>query len=125
MLKVDTLTKTFGQKNAVDNVSFTVDRSSMIGVIGRSGAGKSTFLRMMNGLASASSGSIHFEGEDVTALKGADLRVWQSRCAMIFQQFNLLPFLSAKQNILLAHRCPTIYRIMAVRGWRNILGDCS
>jgi phosphonate transport system ATP-binding protein len=100
MLTVESLTKTFGQKNAVDNVSFHVDRSAMIGIIGRSGAGKSTFLRMMNGLNNVTSGAIRFEGNEVTALKGADLRAWQSRCAMIFQQFNLVPRMDVVSNVL-------------------------
>jgi phosphonate transport system ATP-binding protein len=50
----------------------------MVGVIGRSGAGKSTLLRMMNRLTDATSGSIHFEGREITALKGRAMREWQS-----------------------------------------------
>ena len=50
MLEVRSVTRMFGQKAAVDNVSFTIDRPAFVGIIGRSGAGKSTFLRMMNRL---------------------------------------------------------------------------
>ena len=56
MLVVDQLTKRCGANTAVDNASFTVDRPKMIGIIGRSGAGKSTFLRMMNRLTDATEG---------------------------------------------------------------------
>ncbi|MEN9060126.1 phosphonate ABC transporter ATP-binding protein [Ponticoccus litoralis] len=100
MLQVQTLTKTFGERTAVDRASFSVDQPRMIGVIGRSGAGKSTLLRMLNRLSDASSGTILFNGRDITALKGAERRKWQSRCAMIFQQFNLVPRMDVVSNVL-------------------------
>ncbi len=100
MLEICELTKAFGDKTAVDRATFNVDRPAMIGVIGRSGAGKSTLLRMMNRLSDASSGSITFKGEVVTDLNGARRRHWQSRCAMIFQQFNLVPRMDVVSNVL-------------------------
>lgn len=100
MLEVQSLTKMFGEKAAVDAASFTVDRPMMIGIIGRSGAGKSTLLRMLNRLSDATTGAIRFEGRDITLLKGADRREWQSRCAMIFQQFNLVPRMDVVSNVL-------------------------
>jgi phosphonate transport system ATP-binding protein len=72
----------------------------MIGIIGRSGAGKSALLRMINRLRDATSGTITFEGEDITAMRGAARRDWQSRCAMIFQQFNLVPRMDVLSNVL-------------------------
>ncbi len=100
MLNVRHVTRLFGQKAAVDNVSFDVDRSMMIGIIGRSGAGKSTFLRMLNRLTDATSGEILFEGRDVLSLRGKDKRAWQSDCAMVFQQFNLVPRMDVVSNVL-------------------------
>ncbi|MDV4167465.1 phosphonate ABC transporter ATP-binding protein [Rhodovulum sp. FJ3] len=100
MLNVRKVTRLFGQKAAVDNVSFDVDRSMMIGIIGRSGAGKSTFLRMLNRLTDATSGEILFEGRDVLSLRGKDKRAWQSDCAMVFQQFNLVPRMDVISNVL-------------------------
>ncbi|WP_417280608.1 phosphonate ABC transporter ATP-binding protein [Celeribacter sp.] len=100
MLDVKHLTKRFGENTAVDNVSFTIDRSMMIGIIGRSGAGKSTFLRMMNRLTDASEGELNFEGRNVLSLTGKDKRDWQSDCAMIFQQFNLVPRMDVVSNVL-------------------------
>ncbi|MGB0958972.1 MAG: phosphonate ABC transporter ATP-binding protein [Halocynthiibacter sp.] len=100
MLKIDALTKRFGQKIAVDNVNITVNRPAMIGIIGRSGAGKSTILRIMNRMDNATSGSIMYGDTDVTGAKGAAQRAWQSRCAMIFQQFNLVPRLDVVSNVL-------------------------
>jgi phosphonate transport system ATP-binding protein len=100
MLDVDRLTKKFGEKTAVDAARFSVDRPAMIGIIGKSGAGKSTLLRMLNGLAPQTSGRVVFEGREVTSLKGAALRAWQSECAMIFQQFNLVPRMDVVSNVL-------------------------
>lgn len=100
MLKIDNLTKVFGQNTAVDAACVQVSKPSMIGIIGRSGAGKSTLLRMINRLTEASSGQITFEGRDISALRGADKRAWQSNCAMIFQQFNLVLRMDVVSNVL-------------------------
>lgn len=100
MLQIDKLTKRFGDKIAVDAANIAVDKPTMIGIIGRSGAGKSTLLRMINRLSDATTGTITFEGVDVTALRGTAKRKWQSRCAMIFQQFNLVPRMDVVSNVL-------------------------
>ena len=100
MLELHALTKRFGDKIAVDGATFSVEKPMMIGIIGRSGAGKSTLLRMLNRLSDASDGKILFDGSDITSLKGAARRQWQSRCAMIFQQFNLVPRMDVVSNVL-------------------------
>ncbi|MBB4023123.1 MULTISPECIES: phosphonate ABC transporter ATP-binding protein [Actibacterium] len=100
LLSVESVTKTFGRNNAVENASFAVEKSAMIGIIGRSGAGKSTFLRMMNRLTDATSGAIKFDGRNILPLQGAQKRAWQSECAMIFQQFNLVPRMDVVSNVL-------------------------
>lgn len=100
MLEIDRITKVYGDKTAVRAASFSVDAPMMIGIIGRSGAGKSTLLRMLNRLTDASSGDVVFEGLNVTALRGAAKRNWQSQCAMIFQQFNLVPRMDVVSNVL-------------------------
>ena len=100
MLRIDKLTKRFGENIAVDTATLDVDKPCMIGIIGRSGAGKSTLLRMINRLADATEGTITFEGREVTSLTGAAKRAWQSECAMIFQQFNLVPRMDVVSNVL-------------------------
>ncbi|QPM90031.1 phosphonate ABC transporter ATP-binding protein [Pseudooceanicola algae] len=100
MLQIEQLTKTFGRNNAVDNATISIDRSMMIGIIGRSGAGKSTLLRMLNRLEDSTSGAIHFEGREITSLKTGEKRAWQAQCAMIFQQFNLVPRMDVVSNVL-------------------------
>ncbi len=100
MLQIQKLTKRFGDKLAVDTANLMIDKPCMIGIIGRSGAGKSTLLRMVNRLAAPTDGAILFEGRDVTALTGHQKRMWQSQCAMIFQQFNLVPRMDVVSNVL-------------------------
>ncbi len=100
MLTITELTKEFGPNTAVAAANIEVARPSMIGIIGRSGAGKSTLLRMINRLTDATSGQILFDGRDVTALRGAAKRAWQSECAMIFQQFNLVLRMDVVSNVL-------------------------
>lgn len=101
MFELRKVTRRFGGKIAVNEVSLTIPQGQMVGVIGRSGAGKSTLLRMINRLIDPSSGEIMFSGRDVSRLKGAELRAWQRDCAMIFQQFNLVPRLDVITNVLL------------------------
>ena len=114
MLVVEGLTCRFGTKAAVDNASFSVAPGGFIGVIGRSGAGKSTLLRTINRLAPATSGRILFDGVDVTALQGHELRKWRARSAMIFQQFNLIGRLDVLTNVLMG-------RLSAIPSWRSLL----
>lgn len=100
LLEFRDVIKKFGPATAVDKVKFTVERDQFIGIVGRSGAGKSTVLRMLNRLADPTEGSILFNGKDITKLEGAGKRKWQSDCAMIFQQFNLVPRLDVVSNVL-------------------------
>ncbi len=100
MLTLDGLTKRFGPNIAVDAADLDFPQPAMVGIIGASGAGKSTLLRMLNRLTDVSEGQILFEGQDVTKLRGAAMRAWQSQCAMIFQQFNLVPRMDVVSNVL-------------------------
>jgi phosphonate transport system ATP-binding protein len=101
MLTLSHLSKSYGAVAALRPTQLQIPSGQMVGVIGRSGAGKSTLLRLLNRLTEPSSGSITFEGTDVTALRGKDLRMWRASCAMIFQQFNLVPRLNVITNVLL------------------------
>ena len=118
MLSIKSVSRRFGAKAAVDDVSLEIAPGSFVGVVGRSGAGKSTLLRMINRLVEPSAGTIAFDGLDVTALKGAALRDWRARCAMIFQQFNLVGQLDVLNNVLIGrlHDMPTLRSLL--RAWR-------
>jgi phosphonate transport system ATP-binding protein len=101
MLKISKLYRRFGDKTAVSDVTLEIPEGQMVGIIGRSGAGKSTLLRMINRLADPSEGTITYNDRNVTKLSGAELRAWRSQCAMIFQQFNLVPRIDVLTNVLL------------------------
>jgi len=100
MLDLKDVTRRFGARMALDRVNVAINKPAFIGIIGRSGAGKSTLLRLLNRLTDATSGEILFEGRDVLQLTGAAKRAWQGDCAMIFQQFNLVPRLDVCANVL-------------------------
>jgi phosphonate transport system ATP-binding protein len=113
MLVVEGLTCRFGTKAAVDNASFCIAPGGFVGVIGRSGAGKSTLLRSINRLAPTTEGRILYNGVEVTALRGKELRQWRARSAMIFQQFNLVGRLDVLTNVLMG-------RLSDIPSWRSL-----
>ena len=100
-MRISNIRKEFGSVIAVNGVSFTIEKPEFIGIIGRSGAGKSTLLRMINRLIDSTDGEVEFEGTNVLSLSGRAKRDWQRNCAMIFQQFNLIPRLDAITNVML------------------------
>src|SRR5258708_7316589 len=111
MLQIQGLSKSFGDKTAVADVDLEIAEGCFLGVIGRSGAGKSTLLRAINRLGEPSGGRILWKGEDITRLRGTALQTWRSRCAMIFQQFNLIGRLDVLTNVLMG-------RLRHVQPWR-------
>ena len=100
MLTLDCLAKRYGNTEAVANISLQVPDGQMVGIIGPSGAGKSTTLRMINRLIEPTHGRIICDGTDIVALRGQALRTWRARCAMVFQQFNLIGRLDVLTNVL-------------------------
>ncbi|MBD1133328.1 phosphonate ABC transporter ATP-binding protein [Pelagibacterales bacterium SAG-MED08] len=100
-MRINKVNKFFGNNHAVKNVSFEVNKPQMIGIIGRSGAGKSTLLRIINRLTDATDGEIEIDGQNILQLKSKEKRSWQRNCAMIFQQFNLVPRLDVLTNVIL------------------------
>jgi len=115
MLVLDGVTRRFGDLTAVANVELKIAPGGFIGVIGRSGSGKSTMLRLVNRLIDPTAGSIYSGSTEVTALRGRALREWRARSAMIFQQFNLVGRLDVLTNVLIG-------RLAAVPAWRALAG---
>jgi phosphonate transport system ATP-binding protein len=113
LLVIEGISKVFGCVRAVDDVSLTIPGGQFVGVIGRSGAGKSTLLRLLNRLTEPTGGRVWWDGTDVTALRGRKLRDWRRRCAMIFQQFNLVGRLDVMNNALMG-------RLAYARGWQSL-----
>lgn len=113
MLVIDGVTRLFGTTRAVDGVSLQIPQGQFVGIIGRSGAGKSTLLTLINRLTEPSGGSIRWGDIEVTTLSGLGLREWRRRCAMIFQQFNLVGRLDVLTNVLMG-------RLAHTPAWRSL-----
>jgi branched-chain amino acid transport system ATP-binding protein len=109
LLQVDGASKRFGNLVAIDDVSLTIERGELRAIIGPNGAGKTTFFNVVSGLLSPTSGSIRFEGRDVTALP-PEQRVAQGM-ARTFQITEIFPELSVADNIRVAVEIAAGYRL--------------
>jgi putative ABC transport system ATP-binding protein len=93
------------QVNALNGLSFQVERGEFISIMGRSGSGKSTLLNMLGCLDRPTSGSVLIDNEDVTRLPRRALpRVRREKIGFVFQHFNLVPSLTALENVMLPLR---------------------
>ncbi len=103
LLRLDRVVKSFGDNLVLDGIDLEVVSGEVLVVIGPSGSGKSTLLRCINLLEPLDSGSIVFEGAEITG-KGTDVSRVRQRIGMVFQQFNLFPHLTVLDNLTLAAR---------------------
>ena len=101
MIETKDLCKSFGSLQVLKGISETIHKGEVVAVIGPSGSGKSTFIRCLNLLEQPTSGTIIFEGEDVTA-KGFNVNKYREKIGMVFQQFNLFNNLSVMENITIS-----------------------
>ncbi len=101
MLRVEKLNKSFGTLRVLQNVSLTVEQGERIALIGRSGCGKSVFLRSLELLEQPDEGHIFIGDEEITA-KGADVDAIRSRMGMVYQGFHLFEHMDVLENITLA-----------------------
>lgn len=101
MLEITNLVKRYGRNEPVlTDLNLTVDGSSVVAIVGASGAGKSTMLRCINRLVEPTSGSIKLNGLELVNLKTGDLRRARRKIGMVFQGFNLLDRLTVMENVL-------------------------
>ena len=101
MIKVENLTKSFGELEVLKGIDQEIKDGEVVVVIGPSGSGKSTFLRCLNLLERPTSGSIFFEGKNITD-KNIDINKVREEMGMVFQSFNLFNNLNIIDNITLA-----------------------
>jgi len=102
-LRIENLKKSYGAVPVLKGIDLSVEQGDVVAVIGRSGSGKSTMLRCINGLESFESGSIEVAGHKVSDATPA-LRELRKEVGMVFQSYNLFPHLSVADNITLAPR---------------------
>ncbi len=101
LLEIKNLTKKFGDHTVLDNISISINKSDVLCLVGPSGGGKSTFLRTLNLLETPTSGSILFDGVDITD-KRTNIDEIREKIGMVFQHFNLFPHLTILENMTLA-----------------------
>ena len=99
-VRLEQVTKDFGQTVALDKVDLTVPNGQMLALLGPSGSGKSTLLRTLNGLVAPTTGTVRVLGCDVTSARGRQMRQLRRGVGFIFQQFGLVGRLTVLENVL-------------------------
>ncbi len=103
MIDIKNISKVYKTKNgeltAVDDVNLSIAKGEIFGIIGYSGAGKSTMIRLLNGLEKPTTGSVLVSGQDIAKASGNELRAARQKISMIFQHFNLLWSRTVEDNI--------------------------
>lgn len=104
ILKIENLKKMYGKGenlvNAVDDVSFSIERGEFIAVVGPSGSGKSTLLHLIGGVDRPNEGKIYIEGTDISNYNSKELALFRRRkVGIVYQFYNLIPNLTVKHNI--------------------------
>ena len=106
-IELDNLTRTYYDAQgetfcALDHAALIWEQGHSIAIMGESGSGKSTLLHLISGLDKPSSGSLTYDGKDIYSYSDKELSAFRrKRIGFIFQQFNLLPVLTAKENIIM------------------------
>lgn len=101
MIKIENLKKSFGKLEVLKKINLNIEKGEVIAVIGPSGSGKSTFLRCLNRLEEATSGSIYFMDKDINSAD-SNINEVRTKIGMVFQNFNLFPHKSVLENLMLA-----------------------
>lgn len=101
MIKVENLHKSFGNLEVLKGLDEHIKKGEVVTIIGASGSGKSTFLRCLNMLEEPTSGSIIFDGVDITKEK-VNIDKHRQKMGMIFQHFNVFPNMTVLENIIMA-----------------------
>ncbi len=112
-LRIIGVTKRFGGLTAVDNVSFDIQKGEIFALIGPNGAGKTTLFNTITGIYKPTSGTIEFEGRDITSLK--PYRVAQFGIGRTFQQIRLFSFMSALDNVKVGE-----HHLMKAKLWDSV-----
>lgn len=102
MIQINNLTKSFGENIIVNDINLTIADGKVLGIVGASGAGKSSLIRMINGLMSPTSGTVLIDNILINELPEAELRKIRKDIGMIFQNFNLLDQKDVYNNVKLS-----------------------
>ncbi|CCV65987.1 Methionine ABC transporter, ATP-binding protein [Paracholeplasma brassicae] len=111
MIQLLNVSKKYDDIKILENLNLSVDTGTIYGILGRSGAGKSSLIRMLNGLVKPDSGQILIDNQDLTTLTTLELRKMRKRVSMIFQQFNLLYQQDVLNNVLIGYQGKDLSKI--------------
>ena len=108
ILSVEGLTKIYGSGDtavtALDHVSFTVEKGEFVAIVGASGSGKSTLMNLIGGIDEPTSGRVVIDGQELYAMNESARAIFRRRnIGMVFQFYNLVPTLTAAENIMLPY----------------------
>ena len=102
LLKIENLSKSYNaQTQALADVNITLDKGEFVVVIGPSGAGKSTLIRCINRMIEPTEGKIVFDGTEITSMNNRQMRKVRTQIGMIFQNYNLIDYLTTVENVKL------------------------
>lgn len=102
MIRIENLTKSFGDLQVLKGVSLEVKRGEVISIVGQSGAGKTTLLQLIGTLDKPDSGNIYFEGDELSRMSSKRLATFRNRhIGFVFQFHQLLPEFTALENIVI------------------------
>lgn len=99
LIQINKLEKNFGSLKVLKGIDYSINKGEVVSIIGPSGSGKSTFLRCINLLEQPTSGSVLFNGTDLTTVKKLD--TIRQNIGMVFQHFNVFPNMTVLENITL------------------------
>ena len=126
IVKLENVSKSFGKSNVIDDVSLDIYEGEFITLLGSSGCGKTTILRMISGLESVTSGKVYIDNKDVTHVDPTKREV-----NTIFQNFALFPKMTVKDNITfglrmkkvnpseIEKRCANVIKLVKLDGFEN------
>lgn len=105
MIEISNLYKSYGNNDVLKNITLTISDNEIHGLVGRSGVGKSTLLRCINGLEKYDSGSLKIDGFEMKQHSNREIRHFRKNIGMIFQNFALMERKTVYQNVALPMNC--------------------
>ena len=102
LLEVKNVSKIYGDLHALKDVSFTIRKGEWVAIMGSSGSGKSTIMNIIGCMDKPTMGEVILDGQDITKESQTSLTIRREKIGLIFQQFHLIPYLTALENVMVA-----------------------
>ena len=100
MIELRNISKRYGDQQVLDNISFTINKGEFVSIVGRSGSGKSTLLNIIGGLECPDTGSVLYQGNDISKFTASETAKYHNTSVgFVFQSFHLEPEYTVYQNV--------------------------